>query len=65
MEGTPEKNCTNCKWFRSFEDIYEDDQEPNEVGWCFYQDECNYNDSPDQKDADIGLGYYCSKYEKR
>lgn len=33
--NNPEKTCKFCKHFRSFKDIYEDDLEPDECGWCY------------------------------
>lgn len=32
------KSCLYCKHFRSFEDIYWDDLEPWEIGWCYHPD---------------------------
>jgi len=62
MEGTEDKNCTKCKWFKSFADEYEDDLEPNDVGWCFFEGKNHYDNSPDEKDVVISDNYVCSKF---
>ena len=54
-EADIKKSCAFCEHFRSFEDIYEDDLEPWEYGWCYHPD------SPPYEIA--GEGTTCDKFE--
>jgi len=51
-----EKSCLRCIHFRSFEDIYEDDLEPFEIGWCYHPDSPSYEIASDEVS--------CDKFEK-
>lgn len=47
------KLCKNCKWFFSFRLAYEDDLEPNDIGWCKFNKDGSKGFCPNSKTHEI------------
>ncbi len=64
MKATLECNCLKCKHFSSFASIYEDELEPDDVGWCYEGESQRTDISPDGEDTVFSDDYLCSKFQK-
>jgi len=50
LQGDVKRSCLTCKYFHSWEDIYEDELEPFDSGLCKYEESDNYNKGVGEND---------------
>lgn len=51
MTARPKKSCINCRYFHSYREIYEDPEEPQDLGWCTHKSNMKEDEQFGEKDV--------------